>query len=59
MMTNKEKKQVEIIAKKVLAEFLGEEDCLDDDSPYLMFSAKTIEKIEDFMGEPIRFMGIS
>ena len=55
-MTKKELKQVEIIVEKVLNDMLNE-TMEDDDEANLPIAI--LDEMEDFMGEPIMFMGIS
>ena len=55
-MTEKDFKKVEEVVEKVLNEML-EEVYEDDDETVI--PVKIIDEIEEYMGEPITFMGIS
>ena len=55
-MTKKELRKVEEVVEKVLHEMLG--DSYDDDDEATI-PMKIVDEIEEYMGEPITFMGIS
>ena len=59
-MTKKEMKQVEELIKKILDDMLLQEEIIEM-SPDLtaVFPVTVLDKIEDFLGHPIEYMGIS
>ena len=59
-MTKKEMKQVEELIKKILDDMLLQEETIEM-SPDLTatFPVAILDKIEDFLGHPIEYMGIS
>ena len=59
-MTKKEMKQVEELIKKILDDMLLQEEAIEM-SPDLTatFPVAILDKIEDFLGHPIEYMGIS
>ena len=56
-MTKKELKQVEQVVEKVLHDMV--EEVYDDDDNETTIPMSLIDEMEDYMGEPITFMGIS
>jgi len=60
-LSKKEEKQVKSIVKRILSEMLCEyeEDYADNSPVESMIPVKTLDKIEDYLGKPITFMGIS
>ena len=56
-MTKKDIRKVEEVVEKVLHEMLGEEYNEEDDEATIPMSI--IDEIEEYIGEPITFMGIS
>ena len=56
-MTKKELRKVEEVVEKVLHEMLAEEYVEEDDETTIPMSI--IDEIEEYIGEPITFMGIS
>ena len=57
-MTKKEIRKVEEVVEKVLDKMLREENYVEDDDEATI-PMKIIDEMEDYMGEPITFMGIS
>tara|TARA_R110002020_G_scaffold40312_1_gene119253 strand:- start:166 stop:345 length:180 start_codon:yes stop_codon:yes gene_type:complete len=59
-MTKKELKEVERIAKKIIDDLLTVEE-VDGIESYneFIFTTDTLDKIEDYLGHPVDFMGIS
>jgi hypothetical protein len=62
-MTKKDQMLVEKMVKKILNDLLIEEEVNDNTSVVgygdTMFPVAILDKIEDFLGHPIDFMGIS
>jgi hypothetical protein len=59
-MTKKEMQQVEGILKKVLKDMLSEEEPVEIYHDLAVsFPVAILDKIEDFLGHPIDYMGIS
>ena len=57
-MTKKELRLLELLMEKVVRRVLNEDLMCEADEEYILPIA-VIDKIEDFLGEPISFMGIS
>ena len=56
-MTKKDIRKVEEVVEKVLHDMLEESYDIEDDEAAIPMSI--IDEMEDYMGEPITFMGIS
>ena len=55
-MTKKETRKIEQIVQQVLHEMISESYIEDDEA---MIPMNILDEIEDYIGEPILFMGIS
>ena len=59
-MTKKDLKQVEKIVHKILDDMIyGTEDISIQETDETIFPVIVLDKIEDYLGHPIGFMGIS
>ena len=59
-MTKKDLKKVEEIVEKVLYDMAHDSEALTlQGSEEVMFSLAILEEIEDYLGHPVDFMGIS
>tara|TARA_B100000700_G_scaffold307080_1_gene383035 strand:+ start:694 stop:864 length:171 start_codon:yes stop_codon:yes gene_type:complete len=56
-MTKKDLKLIEMIVKKAMSELL--DIGYEQDKEDVIVSISVLEKIEAYMGEPVRFMAIS